>query len=337
MKKFSGLLLLLLCVGCAQGAQIPGWVVSEPADYPPERYLNGRGQGETLGLARDRARVDLAKIFEVALSESSRDHLQWQQGQAGENGLKTSISRDVQAQTSQVIKGVQISRTWRGEAGGDFHALAVLDRLQAGNRLRAEINTLDRETAENIGRARRDEPLPEKISAAYNALNAQLKRQHPQKMLQIVDLSGVGLPAKYRLAELKSDFESLLDRWQVGLRVAQDELGGVERLLAGGLANAGIRHLASESAAEYLLQAAIDSEKFRSADGWNWVRGTLRISLLETASGNIIGSHQWSYKSAARQAEMAEIRARDNLADFVAQQLLEVLVEFGDVAQKKSH
>ena len=334
MKKFIGLMLLLLCVGCAKGPLTPDWIASEPAAYPATRYLNGRGQGETLGLARDRARSDLAKVFEVAISESSRDHLQWQQGQAGENGLKTSISRDIQAQTSQVIKGVQIAQAWRGEAGGDYHALAVLDRPQAGNRLRAEIETLDRETAENIGRARRDEPLPEKISAAYNALNAQLKRQHPQKMLRIVDLTGVGLPAKYRLAELKSDFESLLDRWQVGLRVELDELGGVESLLAGALGNAGIKHLASGSTAEYLLQADIDSEKFKSGDGWNWVRGTLRISMLETASGNIIGAHQWSYKSSARQAAMSEIRARDNLASRLGQDLLEVLVEFGDVSER---
>jgi hypothetical protein len=55
--------------------------------------------------------------------------------------------------------------------------------------------------------------------------------------------------------------------------------------------------------------------------------------MLETASGNVIGSHQWSYKSSALQPAMAEIRARDELADLLTRDLLQVLVELGDVAE----
>lgn len=336
MKTIIALMILAMGAGCATGPLTPDWIASEPAAYPVARYLSGRGQGETAGLARDRARTDLAKVFEVAVRESSSERLQWQQGGSDGNGLQASISRDIQLQSSQVIQGVQIAQTWRATDGGDYHALAVLDRLRAGNRLRAEIADLDAETEQNIGRARRDEFLPEKVSAAFNALNAQLSRQHPQKMLQIVDLSGNGLPSKYRLAELKSDFEGLLDRWQIGLAVARDELGGAEAILAGALGTAGIKHQANAAQAEYLLQADLGSERLKTADGWNWVRGTLRVALVETAGGSVLGSHQWTYKGSARQAEMAEVRARDQLARLLGQELLEVLVDFGDVAEPLS-
>ncbi len=336
MKRFILLLLLALNAGCAGAPRTPDWLDREPSSFLAMRYLSGRGQGETAGLARDRARTDLAKIFEVAVRESSSDRLQWQQGSAGKDGLLTSISRDIQLQTSQVINGMQIAQTWRAETGGDFHALAVLDRLQAANRLRAEIDALDQETAENMARAREEETLPEKISAAYNALSAQLRRQHPQKMLRIVDQTGNGLPSKYQLAALQSDFESLLDRWQIGLAVTQDGLGGVETLLAGALANAGIQHLFSAAQAAYLLRADIDSEPLAAADGWYWMRGTLRIALVETASGNVIGSHKWSFKGAARQAAMAEVRARDQLTELLNRDLLAVLVELGEVKENRS-
>jgi hypothetical protein len=333
MRTLIVLILLVLGAGCAKSPVSPEWLTVEPAEYPAERYLIGRGQGETAGLARDRARADLAKVFEVAVRESSSDSLQWLQGSVGEDGLQTSISRDIHLQTSQIVNGVEIVQTWRSENGGDYHALAVLDRLQAGNRLRAEIAALDAETARNIARARNEEALPEKISAAYNALYAQLQRHHPQKMLRIVDGTGMGVPPKYALAELKSDFETLLDRWRIGLAVGKDELGGTSDLLAGALGNAGIRHLADGTQAEYLLRADVDSDKFTAGDGWHWVRGTLRVSLLETGSGNVIGSHQWPYKSSALQSAMAEVRARDELADLLAQDLLKVLVELGDVAE----
>jgi hypothetical protein len=333
MRSFIVVLLLVLLVGCGGDSRIkPDWIDTQSSDYPAERYLTGRGQGQTAALARDRARSDLAKVFEVAVSESSSERLQWQQGHGGNDGLRSSISRDISSQTSQVVKGVQIVETWIAAEGEDYQALAVLDRLQASNRLRAEIAGLDRETAQNIEKARSEVSLPEKISAAYNALEAQLQRRYPQKMLQIVDLTGNGLPEKYQLATLKSHFESLLDRWAVAIVVESDELGDLRGVLAGALANVGIKHLASEAEAAYSLRADIDSKKHSTADGWHWVRGTLRISLTEAGSDKHIGAHQWSYKAAARQAKMAEIRARDQLADMLGNELLGVLVEFGDVS-----
>lgn len=331
MKKLIILILLIMSAGCARGPVAPAWLDAEPSNYLIERYLSGRGQGEMVGLARDRARADLAKIFEVAIRESSSDRLQWQQGGANNDGLQTSISRDIQLQTSQVISGIQIAETWRATEGGDYHVLAVLDRLQASNRLRTEINFIDAETAQNIERARREETLPEQTSAAYNALDAQLQRDYPQRMLRIVDLTGSGLPPKYQLAELKSDFESLLDRWRIALKIETDELGAAQEILAGALANAGIRHLASEEQADYLLLVNLDAEELTTTDGWHWVRGTLRISLAEISSDNIVGSHQWSYKSSARQIDMVRIRAHRKLVDLLDQELLKVLVEFGDV------
>ncbi|MCF6179461.1 MAG: LPP20 family lipoprotein [Geopsychrobacter sp.] len=333
MMKFLLILLLLLSTGCT-GPVVPDWVNSEPVDYPASRYLIGRGEGDTAGLARDRARADLAKVFQVAVREISRDRLQWQQG-GGHEGLQSSVSRNISSHTSQVIRGVQIGRIWRPAKGNITHALAVLDRVQARQLLRAEIENLDAETAQNISRARGEETLPEKISAAYNALFAQLNRQHPQKMLQIVDVTGRGLPSPYALAKLSGDLEALLDRWQIGLLVERDELGGLKDILAGALGNAGIQYVADSASAPYLLKAALDADKLTTSDGWIWQRGTLRIMLLETASGKVIGAHQWPYKGSARQVDMVEIRTRAQLADMLAQDLLGVLVEFGDVADKK--
>jgi hypothetical protein len=334
MKKIAVLILLVLSAGCA-ATPPPDWLGSRPADYPAVRYLSGRGEGETAGLARDRARADLAKTFEVALRESSSDSLQWQQGAGRQAGLQTSIRREISTQTSQVIKGVEIAETWRADDPGAYHALAVLDRIKAGTLLRAEIAALDAETARNLELARWEEVLPEKISAAYNALYAQLRRRHPQKMLQIVDPTGIGLPPNYQLAALQSDFESLLDRWRIGMRVERDQLGGLASILAGALGNSGISFQADESQADYQLRADLGSEKLATADGWHWVRGTLRISLLENHSGNVLGSHQWSYKSSAQQAEMAVIRARDQLTTQLRQELFGVLVEIGDVPEKE--
>lgn len=329
MIRILTLLSLLLLAACATSPVTPDWIAGEPAAYSANRYLLGRGQAASVGLARDRARADLAKTFAVQIREQSSDQLLWEQGGDGRQGLQASISRDIQARTSQVLEGVQIAETWQAETGGDYHALAVLDRLQAGNRFRAKINRLDAETAESIRQARRETTLPEQIAAARDALLAQLKRQHEQQLLTIVERTGTGIKARYQLAKLKNDLDQLLDRWLIAPQVSVDDLGGLRELLAGALGNAGILHRASADKADYLLTGELVTEELNTGDGWYWLRGILTVSLLERESGSVLGTHQWPLKASSRQAGMVELRAQNRLMEVLNRELLEVLINFG--------
>lgn len=333
MKPLLALLVLVLGAGCAAPPVAHDRLAAEARRYPAARYISGQGQGPTAGVARDRARADLAKVFEVAVRESSSDRLQWERD-GNSAGLQASIRRDISLQTSQVIAGMEIAGSWRDPEKGDYFALAVLDRQQAAARLRTEIAGFDAETARNIERARGETNLPEKVSAAYNALQAQLQRLHPQKMLRIVEPATAGTGARYDLAGLKSDFESLLDRWRIGVAVGRDDLGGLQGTLAGALANAGVRYVEAPTLGDYLLKAELDSEEFTSDDGWYWVRGTLNLSLVEVSSGAVVGSHRWPFKSSARQASGVAIRARARLDELLQHDLLKVLAGFGDIDDK---
>jgi LPP20 lipoprotein len=333
MIRVFTLLCLLLVAGCAKAPLTPDWIAGEPAAYSGERYLLGRGQADSIGLARDRARADLAKIFAVQIREQSSDQLLWEQGGEGWQGLQASVSRDIQARTSQLLEGVQIAETWQSETGGDYHALAVLDRLQAGNRFRQKIHQFDSETAESIQRARQANGLPQQVAAARQALLAQIKRQHEQQLLTIVDRTGTGIKAKYQLAELKNDLDQLLDRWEVTPQVTVDDLGGLLDLLSGALGNAGLLHRETVEEADYLLTGELVTEDLKTADGWYWLRGILTISLLERKSGRVLGTHQWPLKTSSRQAEMVEIRVQNQLVELLNRELLEVLIDFGSAGE----
>ena len=335
MRPIIILICLLLMGACAKAPVVPDWIAGNSAEYSSHRYLLGRGEAASVGLARDRARADLAKNFSVQVHEQSTDKLLWQQGGEGLQGLQTTISRNILTQTNRLIEGVQIAETWRAEEGGNYHVLAVLDRLQAGNRLRARINQLDNETADSINRARDEEALPEQISAARNALEAQLKRRNQQTFLTIIDTTGTGIRPKYQLAELKNDFDKLLSRWEITPRITQDDLGGGENLLAGALGNIGVLHRADATAADYLLLGELAAKELNTTDGWYWLRGVLTVSLQDRNSERIIGTYQWFFKVSSRQADLVKIRARSYLAAVLDRELLEVLTGFGS-GQKKS-
>jgi hypothetical protein len=335
MRPIIILISLLLLGACAKAPVTPDWISGNPSEYSSNRYLLGRGEASSVGLARDRARADLAKNFAVQIQEQTTDELLWQQGGNGRQGLQSTISRNIRSQTDRLIEGVKIADTWRAETGGNYHALAVLDRLQAGSRIRAQINQLDRETAENINRARHAEDLPDQISAARNALEAQLKRRHQQALLTIVDVTGTGIKPKYQVADLKNDFDTLLKRWKIAPQMTQDDLGGGEKLLAGALGNIGVLHRADATAADYLLVGQLESNKLNTADGWYWLRGVLTVSLQDRDSGQVFGTHQWPFKVSSRQADMVEIRARGYLSAILNRELLEVLTSFGQGQKKK--
>lgn len=337
MRQITILICLLLMGACAKAPVVPDWIAGNPVDYSSNRYLLGRGEASSVGLARDRARADLAKNFSVQIHEKSTDELLWQQGGEGLQGLQTSITRNIQAQTDQLIEGVQIAETWRAEEGGDYHVLAVLDRPKAGNRLRARINQLDADTAGSINRARREAALPDQISAARDALESQLQRHRQQALLTIVDVTGTGIKAKYQLADLKNDFDQLLGRWEITPEMVQDDLGGGWDLLAGALGNVGILHRADAAEADYLLVGELVSEELTTADGWHWRRGVFTVSLQDRNSRRIFGTHQWFFKASSRQSEMVEIRARSNLAAVLDRELLEVLTSFGQGEEIKAN
>jgi len=323
---------LLFALGCAAAPQQPEWVAGTGSAYPDTRFLVGRGQAASPALARDRARADLAKNFRVAVSAESRDLLSYtsQTGAVGQTSeLASEVTRNIVTRTDQVVEGVKIAEQWQAPEGGDHHALAVLDRLQAGNQLRRVIDELDRETDLRLERARAADGLLAKIGDATAALAAQVERRHYQQYLAVVDRTGVGVPAQHDAVRLKADLDALLTRMAVRTQIDADPLGGLERALAGAVAASGFVHVTDPQVPAYTLEAVTQAEEFATGDGWYWVRGRLDLSLRDVDGGRVLGTHHWPLKTSARRPEAARQRAAEQLAATLAQELRGVVIGFG--------
>ncbi|MCD6042544.1 MAG: lipoprotein, partial [Burkholderiales bacterium] len=73
MKRIAMVSILVALGGCASQPAAPDWVSGAAGEYRAAEYLIGRGQGPTGEEARDRARADLAKIFEAEVTAASAD------------------------------------------------------------------------------------------------------------------------------------------------------------------------------------------------------------------------------------------------------------------------
>ena len=315
--------VLLSSGGCATTAPTqPDWIAGDSASYRSARYLLGRGQAATQEEARDRARADLAKIFQVAVTVDSEDVQKFKTDPtgAGPGQYESQASRRITTHTEQIVRGIQIAALWQDPVTKNHHALAVLPRLQAAASLRQQIVQMDDATRNHVGQSQKNSDLFLKIAAASLAVETQQERAALQKSLQVVDVTGRGTESLWSSTQLQADLGELLQRVRLAAQVTTDSTPGLEQVLASALAQAGFLIETGQNP-DFVLQARMNLTDLGLKDGWYWQRGTLEITLTETASGRVRGATRWTIKGNAPDQESVLKRALEQ-ADAVLKQEL---------------
>ena len=317
--------------GCAGSSNIrPDWVDGGDARYKPAQYLIGRGQADSQIDAQDRARADLAKVFQVRIDVQSQDVLAYQGGTSasGTAGRTTAnVTRSITTKTDQIVNGIQIPALWHDSRTGTYYALAVLPRMQAANSLRQEIEARDAATDRYIQASRDSADQLLKIAAADHALDAQVERSAYQKALKIVDVSGVGVPPQWSAATLRIDLDALLHRMRIAAKAADLPLPGLQDDLAGGLSAAGFL-VDTGKDPDYILKASLDVTEPEPLEGWYWIRGTLYVQLINPANGQVRGTRQWNLKVSAREPAITRQRLQSQIRGILNHDLRETLIGF---------
>jgi hypothetical protein len=317
---------IALLGGCATKATQPDWVSGRSAKYPDTEYLLGRGSATGAEEAGDRARADLAKVFEVAVSVESEDVQRYRSVATGAE-FEASASRRIRTRTDQIVRGIRIADLWDDPRTRTQHALAVLPRLQAANGLRQQIEMLDAATRSHLEQARNAQDLFVKIGAAAAAIDAQVERAAVQKSLRVVDVTGRGTESEWNLAKLGADLGDLLKRVRLAVRADGTPPEGFATALRGAAAAAGFLAETGDKP-DFVLAGRLDLEDLGKRDGWHWQRGTLEISLAETAGGRVRGSKRWPIKASAADAGTALQRAVGEADTVLKKELRATLVGF---------
>jgi len=330
------LLLTLLLTACMQSASVmssadsPQWLRGEPELYPNHQYLTATGTASKNEQAKARALSNLAKIFEVQIREVSttlRD-TQTSQSDGIETVLKNQrIASSVNLKTDKMVQGARIAEQWQSSADLSYHALAVLDRSQAGNNIRGEMDRLDKETSFSLQQhAGRSDPML-KISDLYTANSLQQDRQALQQTLKIIDVHGKGDPARWSLAELDERLQRELRSLPVQTVIKSDDIGGLQDILQGAATDAGF-DIAGAGAGTYLLAASLDSQAPMFKDDWHWLRATLKIELIAQDGATVIGYKSWPLKVSAGSAGQLDTRMMKAVDKKLKAELLNSVLEF---------
>ena len=331
MKSFAIFTFVLLFLsGCASDKPAPpDWITGDSANYKSAQYLIGRGQAPTQEEAKDRARADIAKIFQVAVVASSDDVQKFKSAGAEPGQYETQSSRSIATRTEQIVHGIQIAELWQDSATKNYHVLAVLPRLQAASSLRQQISQLDEATGNHIEQSRKNTDLFLKIAAANQAVESEQERELLQKSLQIVDITGRAPESQWNSAKLKSDLDGLLKRVRIASQVAADSTPGLAEIVSGALAKSGFMIETGQNP-DFVLQSRMDLTDLGLKEGWYWQRGVLEITLSETATKRVRGTKRWIIKSNAPDKESSLKRALNQTDAVLKQELRTAIIDMAN-------
>jgi hypothetical protein len=131
------MLIFTVNVVPAYAQDAPLWLTRRGAAYPPKQYLAGAGEGRTAEEARTRALAQIAQFFQTKVGDTRtllytyNDAL----GAAVEN-IQTSQNTVVSSEAD--FFGVEFADMYRDNTGV-YHALAYIDRGEAGKKYEARI------------------------------------------------------------------------------------------------------------------------------------------------------------------------------------------------------
>ena len=336
IQTFLLLSITVLLSACAttgkQDNGQPDWIDAQSKHYPPQLYLTGQGMADNLDDAKDRARADLAKQFEVAVQDRSRQQQEYSKQQAGEESvesLKQSVSRQLITQTTRTMQGIEIADTWNDKEMHKYHALAALSRNKAKQQFEQEITTLDQQTRQRLKQAENETDPLRKTALVQQAINDQLQRSTSQSALQVVDASGRGIPATISLGELLRTRDSLINRIKLLPKTAGALAFQVQPILSGNAANAGFQ-IGTNEDTDYILLAETKLEPPLKQEGWIWLRGTLELTLRDN-DNHEIGIRRWPVKVSSITTEQAEQRLLNDIDKILKNELREAVLGFSEI------
>lgn len=327
-RMLAGLLLVSL-VACA-GPRPPEWALGHSERYPSEAYLTGVGVAAERARAEDRARAEIAKIFQVQiLIRETSSESQWLSriGNLATDEYRQSVQAELTATTDKVLEGVRIAEIWQDEKTGEYYALAVLDRLRAARALRGELDDIDQTVAGQVRQAEAEPSVLRRLGHYLQALTALQRRGSLAADLRVVDPAGWVAESPYRPAEISGRADREAAAIRIGVELSDDRQGIVEGALTRALAGLGMQ-LAPAAERDLLVRGSVDVERYSAGEPWQWAVASAQIEFI-TAGGVVLDALRTSVKEGSQIATRAETLARERLGERLAALVLERLGSLG--------
>jgi hypothetical protein len=135
---FFCVLTLISAVSAAFAQDAPLWLTRRGAVYPPDQYVAGVGEGSTADEARTRALAQIAQFFQTKVGDTRTLLYTYNDALGAAAAEHTQTSQNTVISSEADFFGVEFADMYRDKTGV-YHALAYIDREEAGKKYDARI------------------------------------------------------------------------------------------------------------------------------------------------------------------------------------------------------
>lgn len=207
MKIFLGnflLVLVFIFTTVTYAISEPEWIDNKSKKYPESLYIIGVGIGDTLDASRSASQAEIAKIFQLQITQSISDFKK-ESFSNREISNKMSTEINTKVTTEGLLEGVEIAETYFDEKKNIYYALAILNKGKMSKVIAFQI--LEQEVfiqTQVYSTNRMKSPL-EKTKALTLAIKAANKREELINRQRIIDIISMPTPntQSISLAELQ--------------------------------------------------------------------------------------------------------------------------------------
>ncbi|MBU0970222.1 MAG: LPP20 family lipoprotein [Proteobacteria bacterium] len=180
------LVLLGLVFACGKGSSfLPE--TGTTLDFPETRFLLAQGTGATEIDARRQALAELSAIFDSRVSSRTESLARSSLGPDNTELFEKTLESRIQILSSVRLEGAKIGKVWQDEAPGTFHALAVLDRKDAGRKWTRDLEILDQRIGAETSTLGTTPGKLGKMAALNQILDLSLERHAIESRLVVVN------------------------------------------------------------------------------------------------------------------------------------------------------
>ncbi len=321
---------LLALAGCTSAPKHPAWSLGQSAQHPAETHFVGVGIDKNRNGAEDRARAQIAKIFEVqvqAVDRSSESFWLERLGRSDSSQYQQSASTQLTTRTDRRLSGIRIAETWFDERTKDYYILAVLDRLHLSRSLKGQIDELDGQISARVEQAQSQKAAIRSLSNYVTALADLRSRASFAADLAVVSPSGFVLPAPHLASEIAGRIDRLASSLSIGVELEGDTQDIVRGAMVRALSNHSL-FINGAAGADILLKGRVQTDEYRAQDPWHWSHASAQVEFF-SAEGAHLDSVRKTVREGSRVKSRADTLAREKLGEQLAASLVEELLSLG--------
>lgn len=297
----------------------PDWVNGDSANYGRIEYITMKSSADTAEQARQQARDKIIALF-TYLDVDTGDN----------SNSATQSSNLAAAAAPEIASETKIVDEWQNPTTKTYYAFAALLRKHGESYMNNTIPQLDQQTSQLMETmAKKDADPLRKIGLLAKAVRAQQQRQHLQKSMRVVDLTGRGIKPVWDIVRLQADLEEQLKQLKIrpsGLSESTDEAAAMTAMLSGGLKTAGLIPT-DASHADYLLKGKLTITPKRLPNNWVSGEGVLHIELAENVAGLNRGEKTWNIEQPGLDEDVATRRVNEKAEFLLKKEMRNVLLE----------